>query len=65
MTTVGEEVYRVLRTDFGMRPGDVFALVRFGSLISVRHALRELKRTGRCRYEGENMFRRYFKVEPS
>ncbi len=65
MKTVQDEVYEALRVDVGQTPAQIARQVEYGSLISVRHALRELAKEKRCWHEGEDMFRIYYKVEMS
>jgi hypothetical protein len=47
---------------YGQPPMQVYANTPGISLITVRHALRELVAKGEVRYEGEDMHRLYFKV---
>ena len=56
-------VERQLNEVRGMRPSEVHrALGGFGSLITVRHALRELCEQGRVKHQGLDMNRHYFRV---
>lgn len=45
----------------GLRPHEVYSLLYFGSLISVRHICRELVRDGRAVAAGPNGHRRYWR----
>lgn len=56
-------VEQTLNESRGMKPSEVHrALGGFGSLITVRHALRELCQQGRAKHQGPDMSRHYFRV---
>jgi hypothetical protein len=63
MSEIPEKVYNILLTERGQSPVEIYRQVDQGSLVSTRFALRNLVKEGRCRYEGDDLFRRYFKVE--